>query len=483
MDEDYLSFNGVDGATGGYLLPPMPVQSFAQAIRNETFGRDQLGELRARRDSALPDFGMVFGRDPEDLAQAGWAMIAAESTPPDVLEALEPLCGLRESQATTRFCRRAGTEGYVAGKTKRQFLADFGMAPASPANPDKFPYYVLLVGGPDEIPFEFQYQLDVQYAVGRLHFDTADEYASYAEAVVAAEKQQPPGALRSDADRVGLFAPENRADRATQLSARQLVAPLAAEVRPPGQEPQVDVVIGEEASKERLLELLCGPQAPGLLFTASHGVAFPSGDPRQRATQGALLCQNWPGPLLWNQPLSEDFYLAAADIPQDAMVTPRVVFAFACYGAGTPQTDDYARLLGAPPVPPADAPFVARLPQRLLGRPRAATLAFVGHVERAWGCSFMSPSAGASRETFWAALQALLAGRRVGHAMEYFDDKYAALAAELSDTLDAARNYGLQLDDLALAGLWTENNDARSYVVLGDPAVRLAAATPVMTSP
>jgi hypothetical protein len=468
-----VAFNGVDGASGGYLLPRTSLHRLAASIRNETFAHDRLGELRARRDLAAPDFGMVFGRDPEDLAQAGWAIVAAESTPPDVLDALEPLFAYRAQQAGTRFRRCAGADGYRTGDTKRQFLARFGMASGSPANPDKFPYYVLLVGGPEEIPFEFQYQLDVQYAVGRLSFDTPIEYAWYARAVLDSETMAGQGDTPPNADSVAFFGPRNRADRATQLSATQLVAPLADEVRPLGPQPRIEVSLGAEADKQRLLELLCGPAAPGLLFVAGHGVGFPGDDRRQRDAQGALLCQDWPGPLLWNRPLTKDFYVAAADIGDDLTATPRIVFAFACYGAGTPSGDDYAHLLGAHDIRAPNVPFVARLPQRLLGHPRGNTLAFVGHVERAWGCAFVSPATGASRETFWSALQAMLAGWRVGHAMEFFNDRYSALAAELSDILDGAKKYGTALDELAIAGLWTENNDARSYVLLGDPAVRL----------
>ncbi len=53
--------------------------------------------------------------------------------------------------------------------------------------------------------------------------------------------------------------------------------------------------------------------------------------------------------------------------------------------------------------------------------------------------------------------------------MSSFDDRYAALATELSE---AQRSGGVSAEELAT--LWIASNDARNFVVVGDPAVRLA---------
>src|SRR5262249_10549754 len=124
--------------------------------------------------------------------------------------------------------------------------------------------------------------------------------------------------------------------------------------------------------------------------------------------------------------------------------------------------------------------FVARLPQRMLGRASGA-LACIGHIDRAWASSFLqadprqSGAVTAQRTVFESALKRLMEGRRVGHAMDYFDLPYAELASDLATRIEDATKYDVAVDDRELAQLWLYTNDARDYAVIGDPAVRIFA--------
>jgi hypothetical protein len=195
-----------------------------------------------------------------------------------------------------------------------------------------------------------------------------------------------------------------------------------------------------------------------VLFTAGDGAGLKPREPGWPERQGALVTQDWPG----HGPVGRAHCLEAADVAPERPMGARVVFAFACYGAGSP------------PLPGGPA-LMARLPQRLLGHPAGGILAFVGHVDRAYGCSFIWPDAGEQREHFRSALLALTDGWRVGHAMDYFAARYMDLAVGLNELLNTIYNQRKRVDPELLALLWTGTLDARNYVVLGDPAVRATA--------
>lgn len=393
-------------------------------------------------------------------------------------QALAPLLELRRAQAARldeRLYREiGGADGYREGETTTPFLERLKAGPG-PVDPTRVPYYLLLVGSPEAVPFRLQYQLGVQHAVGRLDFDTLEEIRRYAESVVAAETG-PGGGGAGRARRAVFFAPAHPGDEATRMSSRWLVPPLASSLQEERFGWQVETVPGPAATRARLAELLGaeGPgEAPAVVFTAGHGVGFPSGDPLQAEHQGALVCQDWPGP--GGGGLERPHWLAAEDVGGDARPAGLVAFFFACFGAGTPREDDFTRQAAGAGERRQLAPrsFVSRLPQRLLGHPRGGALAVVGHVERAWDYSFLWESTGSQTEVFASALRRLLEGHPLGSALEFFGQRYAQLAAMLSEENEAL-GFGKTLDEALLARLWTAARDARNFTLLGDPAVRVA---------
>ena len=299
--EGDLVFNGINGLTGDYLVPPMPSEKLARLIQGkggpadqsdllggrpldemtedevrheEEAQKERLGELGHKEQL---DYPVKAGVDPARLDQAGWAVVFPAKMESQrkaaIEEALKPLFDLRREQAGDLFRVFEGGAGYRPGERKDQFCQH--QEPeirAIPAEPKEMPFYVLLVGSPEEIPYEFQFQLDVMRGVGRIDFgDDLDAYARYAQSAVLAETGQVKLPRRAT-----FFGVANPGDKATQLSARWLVQPLyeglqsgEIAIREPW---QVESFIGQEATKSQLGRLLGGDQTPAFLFTASHGM-------------------------------------------------------------------------------------------------------------------------------------------------------------------------------------------------------------------
>jgi hypothetical protein len=471
--DDLLYFNGIDAESGDYLTPPMTPKEIVALARGEKIDRlhsEALKKFHAINESAHAGVGAEF--EGNKIESSGWGVIFAadDDEAPALKEALQPLLAWRREQATkeneARYREFVGEEGYLPDESKIDWLArhgsDYESITYGPANPDILPYYLLIVGDPEKIPFRFQYQLDVQYAVGRICFDTLDEYARYAQLVVQVEqgKITLPRAM-------AFFGVKNDDDKSTNLSAEYLIQPLHDKLSKQKAHWKFTTTIGEGATKAQLARHLGGDLTPSLLFTASHGMGFANGHAKQLAHQGALLCQDWPGPVNHKGPLPQDFYFAGDDLSESVDLRGMIAFHFACYGAGTPRENDFEHLAARKDLNIAPHAFVSQLPLRELQR---GALAVIGHVERAWGFSFMTEKSKPQINTFESTIKYLMAGDPIGFAMEDMNKRYAELSSELTNELSIK---GRPPKEALVTSLWTANNDARDYIVIGDPAVHL----------
>jgi hypothetical protein len=461
-------FNGVDEKTGKYLLPPLSTEELAELVRQAYAPQTFLGKVAEWLAKFAVDDPrrkpVVDTERPWDLSETGWGVIYGPNVDWATKLAIGELIEHRRSQvgpARPDYLR----ECTYRGEGTYDFLQRHGANPAMAADPDRFPFYLLLVGDPESLPYHFQYELDVQYAVGRLYFDQPQDYSHYVRSVIAAE-----GKPFVSQRRRTFFGVRNPGDETTWRTTDELVEPLSDSVVEPGAGWEAVKVVGDDARKERLLRLLGGDETPNVLFTASHGLGLDKDDgDRLFERQGALVCQDWPGPASGGVDPSP--YVSAADIEDGAMVHGLIAFLFACHSAGSPERDDFT---GGRPRRIAPRPFISRLPQRLLAHPhpRGGALAVIGHIDRAWTSSFEASPAGEARDVFRACLKRLLQGHTVGYAMQHFNRMYSTLASQLDHLWQAKSRKELANPDL-LIRLWGTSNDARNFILLGDPAVRI----------
>lgn len=424
-------------------------------------------ELRLRQSRRE----LADGVDPHDLEQTGWGVVFPQDGDPAVRRRLQPLLERRREQAGARYKDLT----YERDESARRFLWYRHGESAGVLDPEVLPYYLLLAGSPEEIPFEFQYQLGINHAVGRLDLRPREgcaDYEAYARSVLAAEDRGVELPRRA-----AVVSVQNGGDPAMASLARHLVAPVA-EALDGHAGWEVDVR-GPERSYKRDLARLLADERPGLLLASCHGLQMPFGDARQEDWQGALLCEDWQGGGDGG-PITPDRFFHGEDVGGDADPHGLVAFLFACYGAGTPDLDNFpGRTVGDNGGPPADEdlalarrPFTAHLPQALLGR---GALGVVGHVDRGWTLSFQWPIGDGSQlasRSLIDVLRRLLRGDRLGHSLRPLVRRYTALAAQLAEPMERVVQ-GEEVDEELLGMQWVAHNDARNFVLLGDPAVYL----------
>ncbi len=255
MPTDLLHFNGVDGSTGEYLLPPLSAEVVSKVARGalDQIGEEQLRELKWRTArTTMESMGPVEGVDPKKLEEAGWGVIFA-NVDQDKVPALKGkrrnrslICAARRPPKTiplsSRFMR--GRTLTAAGKRSRSF-ARHGAGPG-PADPAKVPYYLLLVGDPEAIP--------TASSISWMCSTRSGASTRHAGGVRALCTELWPARQAGHSCRVpaSFFGVANEGDRATKMSAEQLVAPLAESLKRDQPEWAIQTFLREEATKERV---------------------------------------------------------------------------------------------------------------------------------------------------------------------------------------------------------------------------------------
>jgi len=456
--------NGVDWGSGG-VLPAITSQDLKHV--------DEDGDAVRSRQLSTSSFAVIDeAGDPNDLKDVGWGVLFGPSISDEIKRALAPLLAHRQAEAGALYREFTGVRAYRRGESAGEWLTrqKVGFATVNPAL--GVPLYLLIVASPQDIPFEFQYLLDTYWNVGRLYFDDGEpaKYDRYARQVVAYDSAD----TLPHGKRAAIFSTTNPGDRATAFFHNQVAKPftLAGNGLPPIGQQQgfaLDALLGENATKLQLSELLGGRRPsgrPALLLSGSHGVYADPTVPERLDKIGAIVTQEWePGTAL-----SADSTFSAKDFTALGGNEGLVHFFFACYSGGCPDFDTYSRLPDGSRKRLLDVTMVARLPQAMLA---GGALGVIAHIDRAFACSFQNDRSQPQTQDIRQVLIRIMRGFRLGQALDGFNLRWAVLGAALSELLRDREIDATSVSDDLLASCWLTRDDARNYVLLGDPAVRL----------
>ncbi len=462
---------GINYSTGGLLLGPMDEQAFASKVLESLHPNAQEVRNLTQASVTATTFRGEMEREPTldlgDARAAGWTFLVNANDPnrANMTKALRPLAehrGMENPENPLVFADEPRDEWL-------DWMQDNYLALGLEGK--KVPHYVLIAGGPDQVPFHFQSILDSAASVGRVDFESLEDLKTYVEKVIRLEKAPSPVVTREAI----LFATDHGVTDPTYFSRRYMAEPLADHIRTRC-ELNIREIMGDDATKKHLMASL-GEAKPALVYTASHGLGAPSESLEiQKRLNGAICCER-----TGTEPI-EQWLFAADDVPLDEpFLEGAVFFQFACFGYGTPAESDFHHWFGEPALN-AQADFVAALPKRLLAHPRGP-VAFIGHVDTAWLHGFEDPESPHLLERwhprmtpFVKAVDTLLKVQPSGIAMADMNKRYDLTNAQLTSTFDRLKRKKLEVTEkfqIQLANAFIFRSDAQNYMIFGDPAVRL----------
>jgi hypothetical protein len=424
-----------------------------------------------------------------DLAAQRWGVIAPEGAVGDaLLRAIAPLIEHRQKEqgAPVKSYRVPGDMDAAAAVRWRDKILQSEAVPKA-----ERPWYLLILGDLHHVSIELQQVLAQGACVGRLHVGRPDGepdlegYAAYGKKVLGWEQ-------RTDVEEAPdlLLYTAKDGTAATSAGHAMLMEPCREVIRRrwKAQRPALDLVdIPYDGAGPEALLRAAGAARAGVMISLAHGLGRPAkgwaSSEEQRALQGALSVV--PGRELTGASLRSTPFLPGG-----------MWFCVACFGAATPARSAFHAWVtqldkaGAWPGQPGDVlrslpgagerPFVAALPQALLANEQGP-LAIIGHSDLAWTLSFSDAedpsSSRASR--IHTVLEVLANGSRAGLAHAELMRAYQEDNDRLMVGYQARQDALLYeqpdpTDSVEQGALWLRRNDLRGYLLLGDPAARMA---------
>ena len=217
-----------------------------------------------------------------DPLSVGWSFLVSEKDPQkqEIIEAMQPLAVHRKMKNPTQPLIFNCTKEYEWGDWMRNNCWTISVATK--------PYYILIVGGPDQIPFRFQTMIDGSVGVGRVCFDSIEELKTYINKVIRLENNSK-FAVNKQAY---IFATDYGPQDPTFFYSHRFMAQPISLFTKEDLHFNTTTLFEKDATKANLKKAITTKAKPALVYVASHGIGAQNKDiATQKKVNGAICCQ------------------------------------------------------------------------------------------------------------------------------------------------------------------------------------------------